>query len=258
MYAEERQQAMAQLVAEHGRLSVNELAEQYDVTTETVRRDLSALERIGPGPPGARRRGPAQLPRASSSPGSASATRPTPPRRTGSPRPRSTCSRRPASTVLIDAGSTTSRLASLLPRDHRLDRRHPRRTRRRPAGRQPADRAAPAARPGPRRPPRPRSAPRPSRARPTCAPTSRSSAPTGITVEHGLSTPDRDEAATKRAMVARRAPGRRPRRLQQGRRRDADPVRARSPRSTSSSPTTGSPPPTAARSSEAGLEVVVA
>ena len=47
MYAEERQQAMAQLVAERGRLSVNVLAERYDVTTETVRRDLSALERMG-------------------------------------------------------------------------------------------------------------------------------------------------------------------------------------------------------------------
>ena len=32
MYAEERQQAMAQLVAERGRLSVNVLAEEYDVT----------------------------------------------------------------------------------------------------------------------------------------------------------------------------------------------------------------------------------
>ncbi|TIC81111.1 DeoR/GlpR transcriptional regulator [Nocardioides sp. GY 10127] len=47
MYAEERQQAMAQLVAERGRLSVAALAEAYDVTTETVRRDLSALERMG-------------------------------------------------------------------------------------------------------------------------------------------------------------------------------------------------------------------
>ena len=47
MYAEERQQAMAELVAERGRLSVNVLAEEYAVTTETVRRDLSALERMG-------------------------------------------------------------------------------------------------------------------------------------------------------------------------------------------------------------------
>lgn len=47
MYAEERQQAMADLVRRRGRLSVAELAEEYDVTTETVRRDLSALERAG-------------------------------------------------------------------------------------------------------------------------------------------------------------------------------------------------------------------
>ena len=44
MYAAERQQAMTQLVRERGRISVVELAQQYDVTTETVRRDLSVLE----------------------------------------------------------------------------------------------------------------------------------------------------------------------------------------------------------------------
>jgi DeoR family fructose operon transcriptional repressor len=47
MYAEERQQAIAELVATAGRVSVNELAERFGVTTETVRRDLSALERAG-------------------------------------------------------------------------------------------------------------------------------------------------------------------------------------------------------------------
>ena len=45
MYAVERQQAIAELVAAHGRLSVNELADKYGVTTETVRRDLDVLER---------------------------------------------------------------------------------------------------------------------------------------------------------------------------------------------------------------------
>jgi len=45
MYAVERQQAIAELVAQRGRLSVNDLAEQYGVTTETVRRDLDVLER---------------------------------------------------------------------------------------------------------------------------------------------------------------------------------------------------------------------
>ncbi|WP_323793874.1 DeoR/GlpR family DNA-binding transcription regulator [Nocardioides sp.] len=47
MYAEERQQAMVQLVTDHRRISVAVLAEQYGVTTETVRRDLSQLERLG-------------------------------------------------------------------------------------------------------------------------------------------------------------------------------------------------------------------
>jgi DeoR family fructose operon transcriptional repressor len=47
VYAEERQQAIADLVAQRGRLSVNALAAEYAVTTETVRRDLSALERAG-------------------------------------------------------------------------------------------------------------------------------------------------------------------------------------------------------------------
>lgn len=47
MYAEERQQAIAELVTETGRSSVNDLADRFRVTTETVRRDLSALERLG-------------------------------------------------------------------------------------------------------------------------------------------------------------------------------------------------------------------
>jgi DeoR family fructose operon transcriptional repressor len=47
VYAEERRQAMADLISQRGRLSVNELADAYAVTTETVRRDLSELERAG-------------------------------------------------------------------------------------------------------------------------------------------------------------------------------------------------------------------
>jgi DeoR family fructose operon transcriptional repressor len=46
MYAEERQQAIAELVGRRGRVSVVDLAQRFDVTTETVRRDLSALERL--------------------------------------------------------------------------------------------------------------------------------------------------------------------------------------------------------------------
>ena len=42
MYAEERHQAIAELVASRGRVAVTELATHFDVTTETVRRDLSS------------------------------------------------------------------------------------------------------------------------------------------------------------------------------------------------------------------------
>jgi DeoR family transcriptional regulator, fructose operon transcriptional repressor len=46
MYAEERHQAIAELVASRGRVAVTELATHFEVTTETVRRDLSQLERL--------------------------------------------------------------------------------------------------------------------------------------------------------------------------------------------------------------------
>ncbi len=47
MYAEERQQAIATRIGHHGRASVADLAVSFGVTTETVRRDLAALERHG-------------------------------------------------------------------------------------------------------------------------------------------------------------------------------------------------------------------
>ncbi|MFT4263223.1 MAG: DeoR/GlpR family DNA-binding transcription regulator [Nocardioides sp.] len=46
MYAEERHQAIAELVSTRGRVAVTELATRFQVTTETVRRDLSQLERL--------------------------------------------------------------------------------------------------------------------------------------------------------------------------------------------------------------------
>ena len=46
MYAEERHQAIAELVASRGRVAVSELASHFAVTTETVRRDLSQLEKL--------------------------------------------------------------------------------------------------------------------------------------------------------------------------------------------------------------------
>jgi DeoR family fructose operon transcriptional repressor len=199
MYAEERQQAMAQLVTEQGRLSVAAIAEQFDVTTETVRRDLSVLERMGL----LRRVHGGAVPASSlavieSGLGerdqantaqkeliAKAALEQLPP---------------PDGTVLLDAGSTTVRFASLLPRDHRLTV---------------ITHAVPVAA-------RLAAHPQielhllPGRVRPTTqaavgADTVAALAhlrvdvaflgTNGITVEHGLSTPDHDEAAAKRAMV---------------------------------------------------------
>lgn len=47
MFAEERQRRIADLVSEAGRVNVTDLAADFDITTETVRRDLAALEKAG-------------------------------------------------------------------------------------------------------------------------------------------------------------------------------------------------------------------
>lgn len=47
MFAEERQQHVAELVTTTGRVGVNELAELFSITQETVRRDLATLEEAG-------------------------------------------------------------------------------------------------------------------------------------------------------------------------------------------------------------------
>ncbi|HYI32969.1 MAG TPA: DeoR/GlpR family DNA-binding transcription regulator [Glaciibacter sp.] len=47
MYAMERQELIERLLLDEGRVSVVELARRFEVTTETVRRDLDQLERIG-------------------------------------------------------------------------------------------------------------------------------------------------------------------------------------------------------------------
>ncbi len=116
MYAEERQQAIADLVAQRGRLSVNALAEQYDVTTETVRRDLSALERAG------------VVRRVHGGAVSAAALTAFEPRVGDRDRAHADQKDRIAQqavdllprsggTVVLDAGTTTARLAMMFPRD---------------------------------------------------------------------------------------------------------------------------------------------
>ena len=47
MYAEERQQAILALARSKGRVDVVALSEEFSVTTETIRRDLTVLERAG-------------------------------------------------------------------------------------------------------------------------------------------------------------------------------------------------------------------
>ena len=47
MYAEERQQEILRRARATGRVDVVALAEEFDVTTETIRRDLTMLERAG-------------------------------------------------------------------------------------------------------------------------------------------------------------------------------------------------------------------
>ncbi|MBZ5734357.1 DeoR/GlpR family DNA-binding transcription regulator [Nocardioides sp. TRM66260-LWL] len=119
MYAEERQQAIAQQVAERGRLSVVELAQAYDVTTETVRRDLSALERLGL----VRRvHGGAVPPHALSTleAGLTERDRVQVPEKDRIARAALELLPPAGSTVVLDAGSTTARLVAEWPLDVRL------------------------------------------------------------------------------------------------------------------------------------------
>ena len=44
MYSEERRRQIASLTAVEGRVNVTELAARFDVTAETIRRDLAVLD----------------------------------------------------------------------------------------------------------------------------------------------------------------------------------------------------------------------
>jgi DeoR family fructose operon transcriptional repressor len=199
MYAEERQQAMAQLVSERGRLSVAAIAEQFDVTTETVRRDLSALERMGL----VRRVHGGAVPASSLAVIESGLLE----RDQANTAEKELIAKAaldqlppPGGTILLDAGSTTSRFASTLPRDHRLTVvTHAVPVAARLAGMAQIDLHL-----------------LPGRVRTTTQAAVGADTVTalhrlrvdvaflgtnGLSVEHGLSTPDSDEAAVKRAMV---------------------------------------------------------
>ncbi|MDO9408126.1 DeoR/GlpR family DNA-binding transcription regulator [Patulibacter sp.] len=117
MYAEERQQRIVELARAQGRAEVALLAQELGVTAETIRRDLTALERHG-----VLRRvhgGAIPVDRLRFEPGLATrdAVRQDEKERIAR---RAVDELRDASTVLLDAGSTTSRLAELLPGDREL------------------------------------------------------------------------------------------------------------------------------------------
>jgi DeoR family fructose operon transcriptional repressor len=119
LYPEERQQAIASLVAERGRLAVSAVAEEFGVTTETVRRDLAVLERSGM----LRRVHGGAVPS-----GALTLVEPGLAERHGT---RSEAKRKIAAaaldllpandgSVILDGGSTTAALADVLPPDRRL------------------------------------------------------------------------------------------------------------------------------------------
>lgn len=197
MYAEERQQAIAELVLRRGRATVNDLAREYAVTTETVRRDLSSLERTG------------VLRRVHGGAVPAGAVEVMVSERDTTRVEQKEAIARAALdllgtavdvTVLLDAGTTTGRLATMLPRDRRVTVfTHALTVASRVAGQPNVELHL-----------------LPGRVRPTTQAavgadtvavlsTLRADVAfmgtNGVTAQHGFSTPDTDEAAAKRAMV---------------------------------------------------------
>ena len=200
MYAEERQQAIARLVTQRGRMSVNQLAQEYDVTTETVRRDLSTLERLGL----VRRvHGGVVPPSSLSLIESGIGERDQINTETKQRIARAALDRLPPTggTILLDAGSTTMQLATLLPPDRKLTVvTHAVPIAARLAGQPHLDlRLLPG---------RVRSTTQAAVGADTVEALSHLRVDVaflgtnGITADHGLTTPDPDEAAVKRAIVA--------------------------------------------------------
>jgi DeoR family fructose operon transcriptional repressor len=119
LYPEERQQAIAVLISERGRVSVAAVAEEFGVTTETVRRDLAVLERAGR----ARRVHGGAVPAGSlalAEPGlgERSTTRAEQKRKIATAALDLLPGR--GGSLLLDGGTTTAALADLLPADRRL------------------------------------------------------------------------------------------------------------------------------------------
>ncbi|HKE68138.1 MAG TPA: DeoR/GlpR family DNA-binding transcription regulator [Nocardioidaceae bacterium] len=200
MYAAERQQAIAELVTRRGRVSVADLSVEFGVTTETVRRDLDTLEerhllrRVHGG----------ALPTDSFTVLEVGLTdrglsHPEEKRRIAE----AALAFLPAAdaAVIFDAGTTTIQLAAVLPKDHRITAL----THAIPVAARLADQPNVVLHllPG-----RVRHNTQAAVGVETVAALARVRAEVafvgtnGITMEHGLSTPDHAEAATKAAIVA--------------------------------------------------------
>lgn len=117
MYAEERQQEILQRAREHGRVDVVALAEDLNVTAETVRRDLTTLERAGV----LRRVHGGAIPIERIGFERAVATRDTVLTGEKERIAKAALAEVPEhGAVILDAGTTTARLAQLLPADREL------------------------------------------------------------------------------------------------------------------------------------------
>ena len=201
MYAEERQQAIVDLITRRGRMSVSDLSAQFAVTTETVRRDLSTLEDLrlvrrvhG----GAIAVDALTVIETGLSDRDLLAPRREGPDRGGRGRPAAARGRhgahrrrhhhRPA--VRSSSPSTAGSPSSPTQLPSRCDSRPS------PVS---SCTCCPDVSAAPRRRP---SAPRPSRRSDQIRADVAFVGTNGITVRHGLSTPDRDEAATKPAIIA--------------------------------------------------------
>lgn len=116
MYAEERQDAIATLVVKQRRLSVSQAAESFGVTTETVRRDLAVLQRQGL----IHRVHGGAVPAdalTTLEPGVADRAQTAADQKDRIARAALTLLPGPGGSILLDAGTTTAQLARLLPHE---------------------------------------------------------------------------------------------------------------------------------------------
>ena len=117
MYAPERQQAIVERARADGRVDVAELATSLDVTTETIRRDLGVLERHR----ALRRVHGGAIPIDKPEFAAGQQLRDTETTAQQTRIAKAALEHVPADgTILLDAGSTTARLAELLPDESRL------------------------------------------------------------------------------------------------------------------------------------------